>query len=356
MKRLTRPAVFAIPGDINTRTGGYIYEKELLLALRRAGRSVTHLPLPGSFPDPTRDDLATTGEAFAEIAPEIPVILDGFLPGACDPDVLALLRAPFVAVTHHPLALETGIAPDRARRLYATERANLARAAHVIVPSRHTRDTLVAEYDVPAGRITVVPPGTKRPQAPKYTDLLGSCRPPLILSVGQLVPRKGHDVLIAALARVRDLDWRCVIVGEAADPKHAASLHRLVAAEGLGDRVQLAGSLDEDALTGLYRESTLFALATRYEGYGMVFAEALAHGLPVVAAAGGAVPDTVPRQAGRLVPPDDVAAFANALREVLVDREIREGLAEAARRHGDALPDWDDAAAAANAILDGILT
>ncbi len=354
MERLNRPAVFAIPGDIDTRTGGYIYEKELLVALRRSGRQVTHLPLPGSFPDPTPEDLAATGDALAEISPETTVILDGLLPGACDPEVIGRLRAPFVAVTHHPLALETGISRDRARRLFATERANLARAAHVIVPSPNTRDTLVADYQVPAGRITVVPPGTKRPRAPEPEVVPTSSATPLILSVGQLVPRKGHDVLIAALARIRDLDWICVIAGGAADPDYAASLRRLIAAEKLSNRVRLAGSLDEDALARLYREAALFALATRHEGYGMVFAEALASGLPIVAAKGGAVPDTVPAEAGRLVPPEDVAAFADALREVLSDGDLRARLAAAAGRHGDALPSWDDAAAATGAILDGI--
>lgn len=348
---MRRAAVFAIPGDIDRRTGGYIYEKELLLALRRAGREVAHLALPGSYPRPTPEDLRVTGDALAAIAPGTPVLLDGFLPGATEPAVLARLRAPFVAVTHHPLALETGLDPARAAELHRIERANLGRAAQVIVPSPHTARTLARDYAVPEGRITVIPPGTQLPDREIGTGSMAS-GDILILSVGQLVPRKGHDTLLRALARIRDLPWRAVIAGDAADPDHAGALARICAAQGLETRVAFAGPVAPDALARLYSEAAIFALATRYEGYGMVFAEALAHGLPIVAGAGGAVPDTVPAGAGRLVAPDDEEGFADALRDLVEKPAERARLAAAARDFGARLPSWDDAARIAGAVLD----
>ncbi|SIO54531.1 Glycosyltransferase involved in cell wall bisynthesis [Rhodovulum sp. ES.010] len=348
---MSRRAVFAIPGDIDTVTGGYVYEKQVLLGLRRAGWEVVHLPLPGSFPDPTPEDMRVTGDAFAALDPDVPVILDGFLPGATDPGQLARLRPPFVAVTHHPLALETGLPPARAGHLYRVERANLARAAHVLVPSPETARTLVAEYGVAAGRITVAPPGVTRPP----TDAPGrATAPPLIVSVGLLVPRKGHDVLLRALAEIADLPWRAVIVGDAPDPACAADLETLRARLGLARRVQFAGLVAEDDLARYFAQASVFALATRYEGYGMVFAEALAHGLPIVAARGGAVAETVPAGAGLLVPPDDVAGFAAALRRVLGDPAARAALAAASARHGAALPGWDDTAGIAAGVLERI--
>lgn len=345
-------AVFAVPGDINALTGGYIYEKELLLALRRTGRTVEHLALPGSYPEPTKADLTITGAAFAGIAPGTPVILDGFLTGATDPEIFALLRAPFVAVTHHPLALETGLNPARANKLRRVERANLARAAHVIVPSPTTAVALTDGYGVPRNRITVIPPGTHRPAAQASGT---SGETPLILSVGQLVPRKGHDTLIRALARLRDHAWRAVIVGGATDPDHAAELHELTKELGLTDRVEFAGSVAPDDLGHLYATAQIFALATHYEGYGMVFAEALAHGLPIVACAGGAVAETVPGDAGLLTDPGNVEGVAHAVGRLIGDPILRNALARAAARHGAALPSWDDAAVTANAILDRIV-
>lgn len=348
---MKRPAVFAIPGDIDTRTGGYIYEKQLLLALRRAGREVQHLALPGSYPAPTSDDLFATETALAAIPADVPVLLDGFLSGATDPDRLARMQAPYVPVTHHPLALENGLPPERAAHLRAVETQNLARAAHVIVPSPHTADILTQSYAVPPARITIAPPGLvlAPPAQPARRD--GA---PLILSVGQLVIRKGHDILLQALADLADLDWHAVIVGKSPDSDHARDLEYLRDRLGLRVRVRFAGEVDADELAALYAEARIFALATRYEGYGMVFAEALAYGLPIVASTGGAVTDTVPRDAGLLVPPDDATAFGAALRVLLKDPDRRAALATAAAAHGAALPSWDDTARLVSDVLDRV--
>jgi hypothetical protein len=345
-----RRATFAIPGDIDTLTGGYIYEKNLLLALRRIGRDVTHLALPGGFPDAPENVTDQIGATLAALPPDCPVILDGFLPGAMPPDRLGQLRAPFVAVTHHPLGYETGLTPDRAARLIAVERVNLARAAHVIVPSPHTAAVLAADFGVPCDRITVAPPGVTRPE--KHSQQRAGA--PQILSVGQLVPRKGHDILLRALADLKDLDWTACIVGHAADPACAADLVRVSRDLGLDDRVAFAGQLPPEALAGRFAGASVFALATRYEGYGMVFAEALVHGLPIVTCAAGAVPDTVPEEAGLLVPPDDAEAFAGALRRIFTDDVLRDRLAAASARHGAGLPTWEDTARIVADVLDRV--
>ncbi|MGC9447365.1 glycosyltransferase family 4 protein [Cereibacter johrii] len=340
-------AVFAIPGDPERRSGGFLYERALLRALNESGREVAYLRLPAGFPDP---DLAETAEAarlLAAVPEGVPVILDGLVHGAIETEALARMRAPLVAMTHHPLALETGLPPDRAALLRARERANLALAAHVLVPSPHTARLLVEEYGVPAERITVALPGFPPPD-----PVRAPMQPPLILSVGILVPRKGHDVLLEALARIRDLDWQARIVGAPWFPETAAALHAQRTALGLEARVSFTGELGEADLRALFRQATLFALATRHEGYGMVFPEALLHGLPIVACATGAVPDTVPADAGLLVPPDDPAAFAAALRRLLEDAPTRQRLAGAATRAGGALPRWADTAAIAGAVLD----
>ena len=100
----------------------------------------------------------------------------------------------------------------------------------------------------------------------------------MILSVGIQHPRKGHDVLLRALARLPDLAWTAVIVGPAYDPEHAAALSALCAELGLESRVRFAGSVSVAERDALYSRASVFALATRYEGYGLVFDEALAHG------------------------------------------------------------------------------
>lgn len=342
-----RPAAFAIPGDIATLTGGYIYERRLLEGLRAQGRDVAHLPLAASFPDPRPADTAAAARVLQALPPERALILDGLVFGSLDPQVLAGVQAPVVAMIHHPLAHETGLTPGRRAHLYRTERQNLTRAAHVLVPSPHTARLLVAEYGVGAERISIARPGTDRPAGPAAPE-----DPPLILSVGILHPRKGHDILLQALARLARRDWRAVIVGAAWDKAHAADLAALHARLGLAGRVTLAGQVGAEALAALYARAGIFALATRYEGYGIVLDEAQAHGLPIVSCRTGAVPDTVPAAAGLLVPPGDPAAFAAALQSLLADPALRHRMAAASARAGAALPGWADTARIAGQVLD----
>jgi glycosyltransferase involved in cell wall biosynthesis len=344
-----RPAAFAIPGDIATLTGGYIYERRLLEGLRDAGRDVLHIRLAATFPDPSPADMADAVAQLAALEPARPLILDGLVFGAIDTAGLATVRAPIVAMIHHPLAHESALTEARRAHLHRTEKDNLRLARHVLVPSPHTAAILTAEYEVAPDRITIVRPGTDRPLGPS-----APADPPLILSVGIQHPRKGHDILLRALAQITDLDWRAVIVGNPYDPPHASELAALHGSLGLGERVTFAGRVDAERLSGLYRTAGIFALATRYEGYGIVFDEALAHGLPIVTCRTGAVPQTVPAHAGLLVPPEDPEAFAGSLRTLLEDRATRDRLATASAASGARLPGWDSVAARAGRVLDAL--
>lgn len=342
-----RRAAFAIPGDITTPTGGYIYERRLLEGLRAEGRDVRHLRLGASFPDPTPDDMADAIARLQDLEPDRAVILDGFISATLDTNALADLQVPSVAMVHHPLALEIGLEPDRRDHLYRIERANLAHIDHVLVPSPATAAILTGSYDVPAERITIARPGASRPDRPRAPGT-----PPLILSVGIQHPRKGHDVLLRALARLKDLDWTAAIAGKVYDAEHAADLERLHHDLDLGGRVRLAGYVPDDRLAEHYATASIFALATRYEGYGLVFDEALAHGLPIVSCRTGAVSDTVPAAAGCLVAPDDAEAFADALADLLQNEERYAECADAARAAGERLPSWADTARTAGRVLD----
>lgn len=344
-----RRAALAVPGDITTLTGGYLYDRHLMSALGVQGRDMAHIALGGSFPDPTPADMADAARQLAAMPADCPVMIDGLAMGAMDRSVLEGMVAPIVALVHHPLAHEGGMDPARRAHLFRTERDNLRLAAHIVVPSPHVAALLMADYGVTADRITVARPGTASTHV-----VATKATPPLILSVGIQLPRKGHDVLIRALAQVADRDWQAVIVGSALDADHAALLARLIPDLGLAARVHLAGRVADADLARLYAQASLFALATRYEGYGIVFDEAMAHGLPIVTCATGAVPDTVAPGAGLLVPPDDADAFAAALARVLDDGAARTAMAAASAAAGAALPTWADAARVVGAVFDRV--
>jgi glycosyltransferase involved in cell wall biosynthesis len=243
-------------------------------------------------------------------------------------------RLRLFALVHHPLALETGLAPDEADRLAASERAALAAAEAVVATSAFTARQLQARFGVEAARLAVVEPGTD-PGPPAA----GQGDPPLILCVAALVPRKGHDLLIQALAGLADLPWRCRLVG-ALDrhPATTAAVHAAIDRHGLAERITLVGEVED--VRGEMATADLFVLPSRHEGYGMAFAEAMSQGLPVVGCAAGAVSELVTLEAGLLVPPDDAPALQAALRALLSDAPLRRRLADGARRAGAALPSW----------------
>jgi glycosyltransferase involved in cell wall biosynthesis len=331
---------FAIPGAIETRTGGYAYDRRLIAGLRAGGIRVHHLVWPGSFPVPAPADLAAAARSLAGQPWGRIVIIDGLAFGAM-PDLAEAesARLRLVALVHHPLALETGAPPC----LVEPERRALRHAVAVIATSEATAETLRRDYDVPLERLVVALPGTD--PAPPAARLGFH-----ILSLGSVTPRKGHDVLVAALGRIADLPWRCTIAGSLErSPGTASALRVQITDAGLGDRIALVGEVeDTDAL---YADADLFVLASRHEGFGMAYAEALMRGLPVIGTTAGAIPSVVPPEAGALVPPDDPVALADALARLLSDTAARDRASAAALEAAARLPRWEDTVSAVVALL-----
>jgi glycosyltransferase involved in cell wall biosynthesis len=333
--------IFAIPGDLAARAGGYGYDRRLLAELPGFGVEAVHLKLPGRFPEAGPQDVARALAAMQEaFRPGDALLIDGLAYGALPPDAISVIAAPIVALCHHPLCLETGFTPERAVALRQNERAALALARHVIVTSAHTGEILRTRFGVSPDRLTVAPPGTD--PAPRAG---GSGGAPVLLAVGAIMPRKAFDILVEALGGLADLDWRLRIVGSRdLHPLSAAALVSQIAALGLEARVELAGEFSGAELDACYAASDIFVSASLYEGFGMALAEAMARGLPIVTTTGGAAAQTVPDAAGLKVPPADVAALREALRRVIGEDDLRRRLAEGSWRAGQALPRWRDSA------------
>jgi glycosyltransferase involved in cell wall biosynthesis len=210
--------------------------------------------------------------------------------------------------------------------------------ARVVVTSEATGERLVADFGVDQDRIKVVVPGTD--DAPRS---IGSGGPGChILSIGTLVPRKGHDVLLRALARLFDLDWQLTIVGlPERDPVYARSLVALVEELGITRPVRFAGEVVGDALEALWQRADVFALATHWEGYGMAIAEALKRGVPVAVTDGGAAGRLVTPEAGVVCPVGDRVNLSKALRRLIFGSALRRDMAEAAWQVGRTLPSWE---------------
>ncbi len=332
--------LFAIPGDISTPTGGYRYDRRAMEELAAFGWKARLLNLPGDFPLPDKPSLRATERILKATPDDAVILIDGLAFGALPSELLDKLPRRYVALVHHPLALETGISPARAAEFAHREREALARAKRVIATSQHIADLLWRDFGVPKNRISVAEPGTD--PAPRAK---GGENPPGLLSVGAITRRKGFETLVAALAKIIDLGWMCHIVGSLhRDLNAVAALNNQIEEAKLGDRIKLLGPLSDEKLAAEYDRATLFVLPSHFEGYGMAFAEAIAHGLPIVACKGGAVTKTVPADVGVLVKTGDVDAFAENLRWLLTDGVEIKRRAEAAWRHAEKLPRWRDTA------------
>jgi glycosyltransferase involved in cell wall biosynthesis len=340
---------FAVPGDLNTQTGGYIYDRNVIAGLRSQGRIVNHIELGGSFPNPSDRDSADAMVKLSALELNTPVIVDGLALGALEPEIVAGMSAPLIALVHHPLAHEGNLSDERRAFLFDTERQNLTHAKRVIVPSPHTKRLLVGEYGVPEEIITVARPGLER-----RSFLAKPQDPPLILSVGIQVPRKGHDVLFQALSKIGELPWQAVVVGGVLDAHYGRQLVELIEKLGLVDRVRIVGELSQDELANYYQQASVFALATRHEGYGMVFDEAMSYGLPIVSCDAGAVRETVAEGAGILTQVDDPDAFAHALRSLLLDEQLRLGMSTSAKAASLAIGGWDQTAKVVSEVIDSL--
>jgi glycosyltransferase involved in cell wall biosynthesis len=334
--------VLAVPGDIDLPTGGYGYDRRLLAEWREMGVTARHLALPASFPNPTPGDLAETGRLILSQPFDAALLIDGLAYGAFPESIAAGLAGRVVALVHHPLGLETGLSPERARALLAGEAAALRHASAVIATSPTTKRMLVADFGLAEDRITVALPGVDR-AARASGSSNGS--PLALLAVGSLVPRKGYDVLVSALASLRDRNWRLTIIG-ASDraPDTARALQAQIKAAGLEGRILLVGAVGENALAEAYDKADLFVMPSLFEGYGMVLTEALARALPILCTTGGAAAETAPDAAAFKVPPGDIAAFTEVLGKLIDDRALREGMANAAWAAAEDLPRWRDTA------------
>ena len=345
---MVKEVFFAVPGDLGTPTGGYTYDRRIVAELPALGWRPEVVNLGDGFPCPTAETRARACARLSALAHGRPLVIDGLAFGAL-PDAAHGLRPrhPLVALVHHPLALESGLSAAESAALRASERVALACARHVVATSARVARLLVDDYGVTPEGMSVVQPGTDRvPARPRNENSVVK-----LLAVGSLIPRKGYDVLVAALARLSHLPWRLTVVGDCGrSPQTARQVRADIARLGLADQVTLLGTVGADELAPLYASADLFVLPSRFEGYGMAYAEAIAHGVPVVGTTAGAIPETVPADAGVLVAPDNVEAFAAALQRLIANAGERERLVAGAR--AASFPSWREQAMLFARVLD----
>ncbi|MEL6344484.1 MAG: glycosyltransferase family 4 protein [Myxococcota bacterium] len=327
---MDKRCVWLSPGDPNQRTGGYLYNQRIVQELDAIGIIVEVIALPGDWPLPSAADRRRC-EAVLQALPDVPVVLDGLAFGAFVDVWPQLRQRPVLALVHSPLFRETGTPPARAARLNQLEATALEQATMIVATSAAAADDIQASFSVSG--VTVIQPGCDPAPLASPGD-----RGRLLIA-GTVTPRKGYRELIAALKMIADVPWTLRCAGSLyRNPAYVAQVQQ--EAMSLGERVQWLGELDTASLHDAYQRTDLFILPSFYETYGMVLAEAMTAGLPIISTRGGAIPQTVPASAGVLVEPGDISGLASAIRSVLTDERTRERLSFGSRAAGKRLPDW----------------
>src|SRR5579872_1802094 len=254
-----------VPAPLTAISGGYGYDRAIIAGLRAAGHAVEVIELDGRHPLADAPAEASAIAAWRGLADDAVVVIDGLALPAFAPRAALLAERRTIGLIHHPTALEAGLAESARAMLLAAERLLFSHLARAIVTSPATARLLQADFAVAPARIAVVVPGTDA--APRSAGSGGpGCH---ILTVGSLIPRKGHDVLLRALAMLGDLDWHLTIAGGPLDGAHGRQLAALAATLGIAARVRFAGTVVDGALAELWQRADIFALATHFEGYGM---------------------------------------------------------------------------------------
>jgi glycosyltransferase involved in cell wall biosynthesis len=339
-----------IYGSLDTLSGGYLYDRMLVRELNAAGHEVLIFSLPWrNYPAHLTDNL---GAVFAAriVAARLDLLLQDELN---HPSLFGLnrilrrtLRCPVIAIVHHLRSQETH--PAARLPLYrAIERAYLATVDGCIYNSQTTRaavETLLGRA-LPA---VVVYPAADHVDPPPRPDVLAllarrgaSTNPLQVLFVGNVIARKGLHTLVSALAMLPAHQWRLQIVGNpTVNPGYVAQVGALAEQAGVRAKLIWHGALHDAALRRQWCTADLLAVPS-YEGFGIVYLEAMAFGLPVIASTAGAAHEVVAHgQTGYLVPPDGDTQLAACLRTLARSRPQVAVMGYQARRRYERHPTW----------------
>jgi glycosyltransferase involved in cell wall biosynthesis len=329
-------------------SGGNTYDRHLLRGLGAQGWSAHGRAVTGFWDRPGARSFAGLEGTLGQIPDGAVVLIDGLIASTA-PEVLVpeASRLRLVVLVHMPLGHRP--VDDGARE---RERAVLQAAAATVTTSAWARRRLIELYDLPAGRVHVAEPGTEAADPAS-----GSEAGEALLCVGAVTFEKGHDILLEALESISALSWHCTCVGSLdRDPAFVEGLRRRRLDAGLGERMSFAGSLTGAELDRAFASADLLVHASRAETYGLVVTEALARGLPVIAAEVGGLPEALGEgeagtNPGLLVAPEDPAALAGALSAWLGNAELRARLRRAAGERRESLPRWSTTASDVARVL-----
>lgn len=340
-------------GDIDSRSGGFRYDRKLVEGLRRAGDTVDIVELP--WRDYGRGLLDNASRRLREqLQVDVDVMLQDELAHPSLVRTNRHLSYPVVSVVHHLRASES----RRLSPVYrAVERRYLETVDGAVCNSSATQGVVTGLGVDPESTVVAPPAGDRfAPGIDGETiDRRSRERPLQIVFVGTVTPRKGLTTLIDGLAD-SSTEAELTVVGRPADEAYIDTVRRRVRDHDLGERVRIAGELSDEALSATLRSSHVLAVPSQYEGFGIVYLEGMSFGLPAIASrAGGAAEVVADGETGILVDPDASDAVAAAIARFAADPDRLAAMGRAARRRYERHPDWTETTARVRRLLRAVL-
>ncbi len=345
-------------GSLDQVSGGYLYDRLLVENLRKRGVRVELLPLPpGSYLSHVTDNLARAWLRAAEaMSPDL--LLQDEL---CHPSLFSMNRrlkkrwkGPIVAIVHHLRSSEAR--PAWRNRLYGLAEKHYLRTVDGFVFNSETTRAVVRGL-LGADKLSVVAyPGSDHVPTVPADRVTERCRRPgplRILFTGNVIPRKGLHTLISALTLLAGESWELTVAGSlSADGSYSRRIANQIARAGLGGRVKLLDAVSPAELAGLLMSHHCLAVPSSYEGFGIVYLEAMRSGATILASTAGAVPEVVADgREGFLVSPGDVRSLAAAIGRWIRDRDLLLSMSLAAWERSRRHPTWAAGAARVEAFL-----
>ena len=266
---------FVYPGDINAKTGGYIYEKNILEYAKLKNINIRTIALSENYPFPTNKDIKHFLNILDQINPDSKIIIDGLALEGMYSIFKKILTYNVIALIHHPLYLE--FKGQRSKKFLRLEKENFKKINKYIVTSKNTKNLLINKFKIKNNKISVVEPGIERLE--KYN--LKNNKKVHFLTCGSIINRKNYLFLLKVL---KPLDsYTLDIVGDTTrDIDYYQNLKKYITKNSMSKKIIFHGTISDKKLAKLYSKTDCYISVSKYEGFGMSLANALIIKKPII--------------------------------------------------------------------------